>query len=72
MLKDFTNITTSNKAYLELDNDIFNVLNLIRKHIPKEKIFLLNKLESLYNMQEGIGEQLIYNQGMIDGAKLIK
>ncbi|NFK66353.1 hypothetical protein FDB14_17370 [Clostridium botulinum] len=72
MLKDFTNLTTSNKAYLELDNDIFNVLNLIRKHIPKEKIFLLNKLESLYNMQEGIGEQLIYNQGMIDGAKLIK
>ncbi|NFI55878.1 hypothetical protein FDB50_15290 [Clostridium botulinum] len=72
MLKDFTNLTTSNEAYLELDNDIFNVLNLIRKHIPKEKIFLLNKLESLYNMQEGIGEQLIYNQGMIDGAKLIK
>ncbi|MGN2371444.1 hypothetical protein ACTFJW_15590 [Clostridium cagae] len=72
MLKDFTNITTSNKAYLELDNDIFNILNLIRKHIPKEKIFLLNKLESLYNMQEGIGEQLIYTQGMIDGAKLIK
>nr|WP_172688103.1 hypothetical protein [Clostridium botulinum]ALP68976.1 hypothetical protein [Clostridium botulinum] len=72
MLKDFTNLTTSNEAYLELDNDIFNVLTLIRKHIPKEKIFLLNKLESLYNMQEGIGEQLIYNQGMIDGAKLIK
>ncbi|MBY7043743.1 hypothetical protein HYI16_17025 [Clostridium botulinum] len=72
MLKDFTDLTTSNEAYLELDNDIFNVLNLIRKHIPKEKIFLLNKLESLYNMQEGIGEQLIYNQGMIDGAKLIK
>ncbi|CDH92464.1 hypothetical protein FDC50_12845 [Clostridium botulinum] len=72
MLKDFTNIITSNEAYLELDKNIFNVLNLIKKHIPDEKIFLLEKLENLYNMQEGIGEELIYRQGILDGAKLSK
>lgn len=72
MLKDFSNVIGSNETYLDLDKKINDLLNNIKKHIPKEKLFLLEKLETLYNIQEGVTEELLYKQGIIDGARLNK
>lgn len=70
MFNTCSEIISENETYCDLDNNIYSLLHKLEELIPKDKKFLLEKLEALYNIQEGITEEISYKQGLIDGTKL--
>ena len=60
----------NDEQYKQLDKAIFDTLHIISKHLGDKNSYLIDQLESLYNLQENIAEQLSYEQGVKDALDM--
>ncbi|MBY7009279.1 hypothetical protein FDC58_15020 [Clostridium botulinum] len=62
----------NNQECTDINKNLIELFNLLEKSLPKDKIHLLTKLEEIYNHQELIFDNVMYNQGFIDGLNFNK
>lgn len=69
--EDAVQAVIGNDSEYRKEGDLIAALmNEIESFLPKEKKYLINRLEEHSNSQLGIMEQVMYKQGFIDGFKL--
>lgn len=60
-LSEIQDFISSNTSYKELDHDLIYLLDLLKKNLPEDKLYLLYSLEEKFNEQQGLSCELLYN-----------
>ena len=67
--EDIGKIVIKDKEYKDLEAKVTDLLYEIKKHLPEDKKYLVNELDSSNNAQVSIVESYMYKYGFKDGFK---